>query len=149
MFCVAIWMWMSLLTYWNLNFSPKILVLQWLLGFILVYCSQIVKWYTFPKKLVWLLFIKTTHVLDMSCFHKQQQQSCHHEQTKTCMFIYYMCVDILFPLTKAIPVMFEHVTMPYQTLETWIDHNATRYHNFNALPHALLYIFSQFNMERP
>ena len=35
----------------------------------------------------------------------------------------------------------------------WIGHNATRYHNFNplphALPHALLYIFSQFNMGRP
>ena len=32
----------------------------------------------------------------------------------------------------------------------WIDHDATRYHNFNALPyalpHALPYIFSQFNI---
>ena len=45
--------------------------------------------------------------------------------------------------------MFERVTTYYQTLKTWIDHNATRYHNFNALPHALPYIFSQFNMERP
>ena len=37
--------------------------------------------------------------------------------------------------------MFEHVTRHYQTLNTWIGHNATRYHNFNALPHALPYIF--------
>ena len=49
--------------------------------------------------------------------------------------------------------MFEYVITPYQTLQTWIDRNATRYHKFNALPHALpralSYIFSQFNMERP
>ena len=38
--------------------------------------------------------------------------------------------------------MFEKVTSYYQTLQTWIGHNATRYHNLNALP----YIFSQFNM---
>ena len=53
------------------------------------------------------------------------------------MFIHYMYVDILFPLTKAIPVMLEHVTKHYQTLQTWRGHNAMRYHNFNALPHAL------------
>ena len=29
------------------------------------------------------------------------------------------------------------------TLETWIEHNATCYHSLNALPHALLYIFSE------
>ena len=52
MFCVAIWMWMSSLTYWNLNSSSKILVLQWLLGFMLVYCSQKLNWYTFPKRFV-------------------------------------------------------------------------------------------------
>ena len=57
-----------------------------------------------------------------------------------------MYVDILFPLTKAIPIMFERVTAHYQTLQTWIDHNATRYHNFNVLPHALSYIFFQFSM---
>ena len=37
----------------------------------------------------------------------------------------------------------------FQTLETWIGHNATCYHNFNALPymlpHALFNIFSHFN----
>ena len=32
-----------------------------------------------------------------------------------------------------------------KTWITWIGDNATRYHNFNVLPHALLYIFSQFN----
>ena len=36
-----------------------------------------------------------------------------------------------------------------KTWITWIGHNATRYHNFNALPHALPYIFSQYNMDRP
>ena len=64
-----------------------------------------------------------------------------------------MYVDVIFPLTKAIPIMFEHVTTHYQTLQTWTGHDATRYHNFNALPHALPhalpYIFSQFNMDRP
>ena len=69
------------------------------------------------------------------------------------MFIHYMYVDVFFSLTKAIPILFEHVTTHYQTLQTWIDHDATRYHNFNAiphaLPHALPYIFSQFNMDRP
>ena len=57
-----------------------------------------------------------------------------------------MYVDILFPLTNAIPIMFEHVTSHYQTLQTWISHNTTRYHNFNVLPHALPYIFSQFSL---
>ena len=31
----------------------------------------------------------------------------------------------------------------FQTLQTSIDHNATRYHNLNAMPHALPYIFSE------
>ena len=57
------------------------------------------------------------------------------------VYSYNMYVDILFPLTKAIPVKFECVTTDYQTLKTWIGHNATRYHNFNVLPHTLLYIF--------
>ena len=66
------------------------------------------------------------------------------------MFIHYMYVDILFPLTKAIPIMFENVTTHYQTLQILIDNNATRYHNLNVLPHvlphALRYIFCQFSM---
>ena len=27
----------------------------------------------------------------------------------------------------------------FQSLQTWIGHNATRYHNLNALPHVLPY----------
>ena len=49
--------------------------------------------------------------------------------------------------------MFERVTTHYQFLRIWIGHNATRYHNFNALPyalpHELPYIFSQFKIDRP
>ena len=37
MFCVVMQIWMSPLTYWDLNFSSNILALQWLLGFMLVY----------------------------------------------------------------------------------------------------------------
>ena len=48
-----------------------------------------------------------------------------------------MRVDLLFPLTEAIPIMFERVTTHYQPLKTWTGHNATCYHKFNALPHAL------------
>ena len=51
-----------------------------------------------------------------------------------------------FPLTKAIPIMFERVTTYYQTLKTWLYHNATRYHTFNVLSHALPNIFSKFSM---
>ena len=40
-----------------------------------------------------------------------------------------------------------------ETMQTWIGHNATHYHGLTALPHAipntLLYIFSQFNIDRP
>ena len=38
-----------------------------------------------------------------------------------------MHVDILFALIKAIPIMLERVTIYYQTLKTWIGHNATHY----------------------
>ena len=37
----------------------------------------------------------------------------------------------------------------FQTLQTWIGYNATHYHNLDALPHVLRYIFSEFNMDRP
>ena len=84
----------------------------------------------------------------MSCYHKHQQQKYNNENTKLCMFIEYRYIDILFPLTKAIPIMFEQVTSQYQTLQIWIGHNATRYHNYNALPQALPYILSQFSMVR-
>ena len=63
-----------------------------------------------------------------------------------------MYADIFFPLTKAIPIMFEHVTKHSQTLQTWIGHDSMCYYNFNALrhasPHALPYISSRFNRAR-
>ena len=86
----------------------------------------------------------------MSCCHKHQQQRYHNENTKICMLIHDTDVNTFFPLTKAIPIMFERVTTHYQTLQTWIGHDATGYHNFNVLRHmspdVLPYIFSQFNM---
>ena len=54
----------------------------------------------------------------MSSYHKHQQQRYHNESTKIQMFIHYMYVGILFPLTKAISIMFELVTTHFQTLET-------------------------------
>ena len=57
------------------------------------------------------------------------------------MVIHYMYVAILFQLTKAVPIFFERVITYYQTLQTWIGYDATHYLNFNALPHALPYIF--------
>ena len=69
-----------------------------------------------------------------------------NENTKICMFILYMYVDILFSRTKTIPIMIERVITYNQTLQTWIGNHATRYHNFNVLPHALTYIFSRFSM---
>ena len=71
------------------------------------------------------------------------------------MFMYYMYVDILFPLTKAISLsnpnfsQIEHVTKQHQTLKTWIGYNATRYLNFHPLRHVLPFIFSKFNLNRP
>ena len=54
-------------------------------------------------------------------------------------------VDILFALSKVILIIFEKHATHYQTLETWIGHDATRYPILNvlphALPHALPYIF--------
>ena len=62
----------------------------------------------------------------MSCCHKHQQQRYRNDNTKTYMFIHYMYVDVFFSLTKAIPFMLGHVTTHYQTLQTWIGHDATR-----------------------
>ena len=47
------------------------------------------------------------------------------------MFIDYMYVDNLFSPTKPMKVTFEDLTTHYQTLLTWICHNATRYHTFS------------------
>ena len=54
-----------------------------------------------------------THIIHMSCCHKHQQQRYHDENTKICILIHYMYVDILFPLTKAISMMFQRVTTYY------------------------------------
>ena len=84
------------------------------------------------------------------------------------MFIDYMYANILFPLTKAIPIMLssyhinsitwmdnnatryhKHYHPRYNTFSlslTYIGHHGTHYHNFNTLPHALRYIFSQISM---
>ena len=97
-----------------------------------------------PKKIfIIIIHTNTTHILDISCCHKHQQQKYHNESTKKRMFMHFMFVDMC-PLTKAIPIMFEYVATHYQTLtlQTWIDHDAIWYHNFNASPHALLFISS-------
>ena len=61
------------------------------------------------------------------------------------VFLYTLSILIYFSLTKAPQIMSERVTTYYQTLQTWIGHNETRYHNFNVLPqassHALPYIY--------
>ena len=49
------------------------------------------------------------------------------------MFIHNMYVNILFHLTKAIPIIFECVTTHYQTLQTWaimqcVPITSLRYH---------------------
>ena len=54
------------------------------------------------------------------------------------MFIHCMYVDILFPLTKAITLIFEPVTTHIQTPQTWTGYNAARYHN--ALPRFQYFI---------
>ena len=71
------------------------------------------------KKLCLIIIHRnTTHILDMSCCHKHWQQKYHDENTKICIFIHHMYVDILFPLTKAIQCMLERVTTHYVTLQT-------------------------------
>ena len=85
---------------------------------------------------------KPTHILDMSYCHKHHQQRYPNENTKICIFMHYMYVDILFPLTKSTTIMSERVVTYCQTLKTWIGHNARRYHKFNALPHALQHALS-------
>ena len=65
------------------------------------------------------------------------------------MFIHYMYADILFPLTKANPIIFERVTTHYQTLRIWIGHDAWRYHNLSALPYALPYALPRVLLKPP
>ena len=65
-----------------------------------------------PRKVCLItIHANLTYILDMSCCHKHQQQRYHNENTKICIFIHYIFVDILYTyITKAIPVMFECVT---------------------------------------
>ena len=73
----------------------------------------------------------------MVCSDKHQQQSCHNENTKRCMFINYMDVNILFSLRKDIPIMFEPVTHITKLSKILISHNATRYHTFAFVQWAI------------
>ena len=99
-----------------------------------------------PKKVCLITIHRNLSSRYFLCIHKHQQQRHNNESTKICVFIHYIYVDILFLLTKAVQIMFKRVTRHYQTLHTWISHNVTRCHNFNTLPHALSYIFSQFSI---
>ena len=81
----------------------------------------------------------------MSCVHKHEQQRYNNENTKKCMFIHYIYVDIIFHLTKAIPNMFERVITHYQTLHTWIGHNAMRYHtHYRTFSLSLVWFWEYF-----
>ena len=73
-----------------------------------------------------VIHINQTDILQMSCGHKHQQQSYHNENTKICIFIHHIHIDMLFPLTKVIPTMSERVTTYQQIQKTWIRHNETR-----------------------
>ena len=73
----------------------------------------------FPEKVSLIIIHRnTTHLLFMLCVHKHQQQRYNNENTNICVFIHYMHVDILFPLTKATPIKFERITTHCQTLHT-------------------------------
>ena len=126
----------------------------------LVYGSQKVKMIYLPKQVCLIIIHRNTrNILNMSCCHKYQQQNkiiktlkiwqinkINNKYTKIHLFIHYMYADILFPLTKVISIMFKRVITHYQTLWTWLEHNAKCYHNVNvlpyALPHRLPYILS-------
>ena len=107
----------------------------------------------FPNKFS-LIFIHTnlTHILDMSCFHKHQQEKYQNEkQNKICMFIHYMYIDILFPRRKAIPIMFERVTTHvnlYKDGQTMMQRVTITSTHYRTRQHTLPYIFPQFNIAR-
>ena len=141
MFCAAIWISMSPLTYWNLNSSSKILVLQC--------CSIVVKkWNDIPSQIGLSNYYSRKH--NTSSRYVPVAISIRNKgiimKILKYIYLYTICANVLFPSTKAIPIMFERVTTHYKALQTWIGDNATRYHNFNALPHALPYIFFQLSM---
>ena len=46
-----------------------------------------------PKKFCLIIInTNTTHILDMPCCHRHQQQRYHNENTKICMFMHYIYV---------------------------------------------------------
>ena len=61
-----------------------------------------------PKKVCLnIIHRNTTHLLDMSCCNRHQQQSYHKEITTICMFIHYniqkpsqLCLNVLPYITK-------------------------------------------------
>ena len=120
---------MSLLTFSNLNSSAKktcSTISAWIQVGLLQSKSEMIK---LPEN----VYVIIIHGNPISCCLKHHQQRYHNENTKICIFIYYMYVDILFTLIKAIPIMFECITTYFQTLKTWIGHNATHYDQFYAL----------------
>ena len=99
-----------------------------------------------PTKKVCLIIIhrNTTHLLDMFCCLKYQQQRYHNENTKICMFINSsMYDDILVSLTKAILIIFEHVSTYNQTPQTWIGCISTRQLNAKAFYFSLAWDYLQ------
>ena len=94
----------------------------------------------YPTKKVCLIIIhrNTTHLLDMSCCLKHQQQRYHNENTKICIFRNSsMYDDILVSLTKAILIIFEHVSTYNRTPQTWIGYISTRQLNVKAFSFSL------------
>ena len=130
-----------------MNVSPYILKLKFffkntcstMIAWILVVLLQTKSEMIYPPKQVCLIIIhrNTSHIPDCPAVISISNTRSHNKSTKTCMFIHYMYADILFPLTKANPIIFERVTTHYQTLRIWIGHDAWRYHNLSALPYAL------------
>ena len=97
-------------------------MIAWIYVGLLYSKSEVI--YLLKKVFIVIINRKTTDILNISCRHKYHQQR-YHENTKIRMSIQYMYVEILFHLTKVIPIMFQHVTKHYQTLQTRIGHNGT------------------------
>ena len=65
-----------------------------------------------PKKFhLIIIHTNTTNHLDMSCVNKHQQQRYNNENTKICMFIHCMFVDILF--LQQNPLQFSLKVLPH------------------------------------
>ena len=133
----------------SLHITVKILLQKYLFNNgCLDSCWSIVvkKWNDISSQKVCLIIIhiNTTHILDISCCYKDQQgiimKIVKYLLSYYCMPIYFFLWQKTFQLCLNV---LPHIT---KLCKTWIGHDATRYYNFNALPHALLYIFSQFTL---